>query len=369
MGRVAKSRLLAVVITAGAVAAAVITVAVIGSRTTSAPAAGASRGDYAYGSPRFRELVTDSYAPETSKAQEFFRWMEAGFRDRKRRSLFAKAATLNDAIGAERLRILQAPGVAERTRLERQAAANLHRLIKDMIPRFSLERGYEFRSVVERGERQCLLQSVLIAGLLQAMGVDAGVVMVYRNPAGEESNNGHAAVLMELPDGTDLLVDASDPEPFQQHRGVFADVRGYRFLRPRYAPHSSAITGYLEEGDSRSVPAKDVCPLDFDFIRSQFWYYRGERVRGGILASSPTKDGLRRSEQYLRNSVEICPGNPLAVYMLGRTYLAEGRREAALSTLEQASALYSRSGWVPSGPREALARARSQLGQPGDVRG
>ena len=60
------------------------------------------------------------------------------------------------------------------------------------------------------GQRQCFLQSVLIAGLLQRMGISAGVAMVYRNPRGEESNNGHAVTLVKLPDGDDLVADAAE---------------------------------------------------------------------------------------------------------------------------------------------------------------
>ena len=361
-------------ITVAVLAAAVVGVFALGRPVISARAIGAPRpsapaASYPYGSPKFRQLVADSYAPVGAPGGEFFEWMDTHFRNRKTRSLFPGASTLSDAIAGERLRLSQAPGVAERTRLERKVAADLHRLVKDLIPRFSLERGYEFRNVVERGERQCLLQSVLIAALLQAIGVEAGVVMVYRNPRGEESNNGHAAALMKLPDGTDMIVDASDREPFQQHRGVFAAAGGYRFLRPQYAARSPAIVSYRGESDQRPLRVADVRPLDLDFLRSQFWYYRGEWAEGGILAASPTKDGLRRSERDLRASVETCPENPLAVYMLGRTYLAEGRREVALNTLQQASVLYSQFGWVPSGPRESLARAKRELGQRPDSRG
>ncbi len=94
-----------------------------------------------------------------------------------------------------------------------------------MLPKFSLDRGYEFRHSVDRLERQCFLQSVLIAGLMQRMGMEAGVVMIYRNQKGEASNLGHATVVLKLDNGRDIMVDASDPHPFMRHRGVFAAHR------------------------------------------------------------------------------------------------------------------------------------------------
>jgi hypothetical protein len=71
-----------------------------------------------------------------------------------------------------------------RAAAERQVCADLHKSIKSRIPRFSLDRGFEFRHTVGRGERQCFLQSVVIASLLQRAGIPAGVAMVFATKRG-----------------------------------------------------------------------------------------------------------------------------------------------------------------------------------------
>ena len=94
------------------------------------------------------------------------------------------------------------------------------------------------------------------------------------------------------------------------------------------------------------------------FIRSQFYYYRGERVEGGVLAMSKTPQGLEKAARNLRISVELCPRNPLSVYMLGRACLAQGSADEARACLERANALYEKFGWVPAGAVEYLDLAR-----------
>jgi hypothetical protein len=236
----------------------------------------------------------------------------------------------------------------------------LHRMVKSTIPRFSLDRGFEFCSVVRYGERQCFLQAVLIAGLLQRSGVRAGVAMVYRNLHGQETNNGHAVTLVRLSDGRDLIVDASDPEPFARQQGLYVRAGGYRYVDPVYEGRTGRIASYRTVPEKGKLSPAQVRTLDLAFIRSQFWYYRGERREGGLLSRAKTPAGLAAAAADLRKSVSLCPRNPLAVYMLGRVYHAQGKAEEAHRLFERAHRLYAAAGWVPAGPRQYLALTNRQ---------
>ena len=127
-----------------------------------------------------------------------------------------------------------------------------------MLPKFSLDRGFEFHHAVGNRERQCFLQSVLMAGLLQRMGAEAGVVMIFKSQLGQTSNLGHAAVVLKLSSGRDVIVDASDPTPFIPHQGVFARVSGYRFLTPVYAMDSPQIVSYRVMSGKFQIAARQL---------------------------------------------------------------------------------------------------------------
>ncbi|HEY3268025.1 MAG TPA: hypothetical protein VGM37_13955 [Armatimonadota bacterium] len=246
---------------------------------------------------------------------------------------------------------------------ERRQAIDLHHWEKRAIPRFSLDRGFEFSSVVDRGERQCLLQSVLLAALLQKSGSDAGAVMVFRNGAGEESNIGHVVTLLKLSNGRDVLTDASHKEPFVRYTGLFARVRGfgYRFVEPIFASGTQDIVAYRLVATGRRTPLSSVRGLDTAYLRSQFAYYRGERTPGGILSGRPTSVGLEVQAKRLRESLAQCSANPISTYLLGRVCLKMGRLSEAYSLLDRACRLYREAGWVPIDPQEALVRARSAV--------
>jgi tetratricopeptide (TPR) repeat protein len=184
------------------------------------------------------------------------------------------------------------------------------------------------------------------------MSLRAGVAMVYRNIRGEYTNNGHAVVVLKLPDGRDIIVDASDPEPFARHKGLFVREKDYLYVEPIYARDSDAILAYKASSGKGNIATSRVRTLDFAFINSQFWYYRGERAPGGLFSGTRTKEGLRASEIALQMSVRLNPGNPLAVFMLGRVLLAEGDTKQAKSCLDKAIELYSRYGWIPEGPKQ-----------------
>jgi hypothetical protein len=268
--------------------------------------------------------------------------------------------SLEDAIEENGRSIGRVQSTGKRTQLEVALSARLHRLVKSAIPRFSLDRGFEFSNTVAFGERQCFLQSVIIAGFLQKAGVHAGVVMVYRNIRGEESNNGHAVTLVKLSNGHDLIVDASDPVPFVEQQGLFIRDRGYIYVKPVYEKRGHTILYYIAAANGRKIASSRADTLDYDFIRSQFYYYRGERAPGGVFAQKKTKAGLLASARALQRSVRLSPGNPLAVYMLGRAMNSLGDAGRADMLFVKAYRLYSGYGWVPAGAKETYALARSR---------
>ena len=324
-----------------------------------ASAARAERnGGYEYGGAAFGAFIADSLTRGKAGApKDFYAWMnreyaKAGVKFRGRGE-----ATIERMLESSRAELAAPRDAGKKTALEMETAAYLHKMVKKTIPQFSLDRGFEFHNVLKYGERQCFLQSVLLAAMLQKIGADAGVVMVFRNIAGQYSNNGHAAVLLKLSNGRDIIVDASEPEPFARHTGVFARSSGYKFLFPVFEKGKDTITGYEAPGGGKRYAATGVRALDYDFLNSQFWYYRGERAPGGLLSPSPGKSGLEKARRALATSVKLCPENPLAVYMLGRAELALGDKRSARNTLGKAVALYTRFGWAPPGPKAYLKEA------------
>jgi hypothetical protein len=285
--------------------------------------------------------------------------MEKAYARCPRRLPGTEGLALGPALQAEKATLSRVSEAERRAEAEQNICAKLHRIVKKVIPRFSLDRGFEFRNVVRLGERQCFLQAVLIAGLLQRMGIDAGVVMVYRNPHGAASNNGHAVTLVKLAGGHDLLVDASEPEPFPHHRGLFVRKGAYRYVEPAYDTGTDRIVSYRSTAGGERIDPARLRMLDYGFIRSQFWYYRGERAEGALLSAHRTKTGLGAAARALRRSVSLCPENSLSTYMLGRVYLANGKSEKARGLFAQAYRLYSRFGWVPAGPKQYLGLAGS----------
>lgn len=306
---------------------------------------------YPYQSPRFTQFLIESHNRcRPIEAHDFYAWMDEAYAGSNHRFPGKENLSLDELLNSKKRQFSRISEPLLKSENEIAFSAWVHRMVKTVIPRFSLERGFEFCDVITRGERQCFLQSVLIAGLLQRVGFDAGVVMVYRNPKGEETNLGHAAVLLKLPDGRDIIVDASEPEPFYKPRGIFVREREYRFVNPVYLKHSSRILHYTRESGGRTVTAQQLRPLDYSFIRSQFWYYRGERAKGGPLASKPTSEGLAQSAKAFVQSVKFCAKNPLTAYMLGRVYYSQGKIELAREQFREARDLYKRFGWIPPDP-------------------
>ncbi len=310
---------------------------------------------YPYQSGAFTRFVSDSYREaDSGQTADFYAWMD---KTCVQSSLCTPDAAHTLAmIDTRRDTLDTAANPRQRAQAEMALASTLHHWIKTSMPIFSLQEGFEFSNVARHRERQCLLQSVLLASLLQEANVDAGVVMVNKNAGGHSSNNGHCVTLLKLADGTDVLVDASDRQPFVRHEGLFAKdsvLKNYRYVEPVFQGDTPIIVSYQTPDHDIKIAARPIRPLDTDFLRSQFDFYRGERTAGGLLDAHPTDDGLAKEAHYLRSSVHACPQNPLSVYMLGRvewrrTHPSEARRQLA-----RAARLYQGAGWVPSGLRDA----------------
>ena len=308
---------------------------------------------YPFGSGQFAQFVNDSerIAP-AANAPEFQTWWRERFKQNPHPDL--PGATLDAALEARGKTIQAEMDPNKRAQLETQTGAQLHALVKKLIPKFSLERGFEFTNTVTKLERQCLLQSVLIAGMLQRAGIDAGAVMVWKNQTGGVSNLGHVVVLLKRSDGLDVLIDASDPTPFMRHAGLFGFVNGeLQFVTPTFASDAT-ITNYTTIKDSRMIKPSEFQTLSNAYLRSQFFYYRGERAIGGFMGAPSTPAGLEESAKFLRESIRLEPNNPLAEYVLGHVYRRLGKMDEARTQYTKGYALYLEQGFVPQGPQEAM---------------
>ncbi len=332
------------VLTLRTVAAAALTLA------AALPSLSVPTQPYPYGGPAFTRLVADSdHCTGGGTPAQFYRWMDQSPLARSSHGLLALTDT-------ERRKLAALKSPALKTAEERAFCARLHHSVKTWIPRFSLDTGFEFADAQKLGTRQCLLQSVLLSGLLQRAGVDAGTVMVWRNISGQTTNDGHAVCLVHLADGHAVELDASDPVPFVRHQGLLVQQNGPRAVAPVFAGATPTITGFRATATGAALPVAAVQPLSLNYVRSQFFYYRGERAPGGLLAPKTTPYGLLTETRDLRAAIRYCPQNALAVYMLGHVYAREGNVAAARSQVAAALRLYAAAGWTPQGPRDLAAQ-------------
>ncbi len=317
-----------------------------------------ARQPYAWRSPEFHRFVEDSYRfAGVPNPDAFYDWWEKNVPLPN-----GETGTWEQWIEKTRAHIDSLEEPDQRAAVAGLIAAELHKSVKKGIPKFSLDRGFEFTNTVKLGERQCFLQSIVIAALLQALDLDAGVVMVSGNEKGQETNNAHAIAVLKLANGTDLQVDASEKEPYSTHKGLFVDIRGkgYRYVKPVYRADAKVMTGYIDAGTGKQIAVNDVRGLDYAFQRSQFQYYRGERAPGGFIDPKPTPAGIKNQVMLLKQSVEICPGNPLAVFMLGRAYDKSGDAKSAAARYRSAYALYTKYGWVPGSVKGYVPNAKAK---------
>jgi hypothetical protein len=329
--------------------------------------------NFQFGSAAFGEVAQTSYR-EVGLTGSFEDWLRSAYQkggvtlgDGQAEN--GKAQSLDAALDSRAAAIRAASGDA-RAQLERDTAAWAHRFIKKVIPKFSLERGFELANVVRTGERQCLAQSFIVSGLLQRAGLQAGAVMVWSNPKGQQSNLGHVVSIVRLSSGsggagggTDLLVDASDPTPFMRHQGLLLKTgERYSFVVPTYSVGDS-ISGYTVAGGGGRLAVSATAPLTLSYLHSQFDYYRGERATGGILGTGThkaTPAGLKLSALYFGRALQDDPQNALASFMLGRVLQRQGQLALARAQYLKANALYLAQGHMPKGVPEAIAA----LGQP-----
>ncbi len=330
---------------------ALITVGVLAIPNTQAQSSSARK--YWFDSSEFSQFVTDSNraAPKIG-AINFITWWRERFSRAKHPDL--PGATLDAALEARKQELLASLNQKSRVKLEMKTVTTLHALVKRLIPKFSFEYGFEFTNIVSRLERQCLSQSVLIAAMLQEAGIDAGTVMVWKSQSGEESNLGHVAVLMRRTDGHDVIVDASDRTPLMRHLGIYGLVDGkLSFVKPVFL-NDATINSYKVLKTSRTVQPKAFQTLSVPFLRSQFYYYRGERAKNGFMGTPSTHAGLEVSAKFLKQSIALEPENPLAQYVLGHVYRRLGNLEAAKVQYTKGYTLYQEQGYVPFEPLAAM---------------
>ena len=324
--------------------------------------------NFQYGSAAFDEVAQTSYKT-VGLSGTFNDWITSAYQKTGVTLGDASAGNLTADLDARAAAIQAATGAA-RVKLERDTAAWAHRFVKKSIPKFSLERGFELANVVKTGERQCLAQSFIISGLLQRAGMQAGAVMVWSNPQGQQSNLGHVVSVVRLSSsdvggGNDLLVDASDPTPFMHHQGLLVRTGGkYAFVKPTYEADDT-ISGYTVAGSGSRLSVKDTGPLTLSYLHSQFDYYRGERAIGGFMGTGvgkATPAGLKQSALYLTRAVGEDPQNALASFVLGHVLARQGQTEQAMAQYRKANALYLAQGHVPAGVEAAITALSKAAG-------
>lgn len=307
--------------------------------------------NYGFHTPTFHQVVADSYKPSGRSSKLFFDWM-----DKECKRLYGMKA--NAWIANRKRQISKAKAKGKLYTQELAVSRDAFSFVKKSITHFSLDRGFEFCNVTDKGERQCLLQSFLIAAILQDEGLNAGCAMVWSNEHGQTSNLGHVTALLRLADGHDLMVDASHTEPSIAHQGIFvynSSGKTYAFVHPRFDKNSNEIVGYEYLGQ-RDLPIKDVKALDLAYLRSQFDFYRGERVPRGFLAKNADRKALEATATYFEHSLMENPKNPLTTYLLGTVYRRLGRETDAKRLCQAALKMYDEYGWVPESVLKAAMK-------------
>jgi hypothetical protein len=312
------------------------------SQASAKPAPTSNARSFPYGGDVFNGFVDDSFKVcQTPDPDQFYKVMDKEFQANAGTSVNGWIKAKSDFLQKSQ----------DKAAASKEIGAELHKLIKKSIRKFSLDRGFEFANVVSTGERQCFLQSVLISGILQKVGLESGVAMVWKNIEGQPSNNGHAVCLLRLDPSRLIVVDASEPMPFPTHKGLFAfdkKARTYAFLLPSYLKDAS-VSQFDRNDDGSKLTPSDLQFLDIPFLKSQFDYYRGERVPQGILDRSGAKVGLEASRTFFEKAEKECPNNPLVLAMLSRTYSRLGMEKESKETLSKAVPLYRSFGWIPGG--------------------
>ena len=291
-----------------------------------------------YASSGFKKLIAESFQyTRTPNPASFYSLMDEAAKRAGNRSF-------SSFVKQERVLLDSHP--KQRSTSILSISRELHSYLKKCLPTFTLDRGFEFANAATRGERQCLLQSVLVAGLLREMKLNSGIAMVWKNDKGGVSNMGHVCALVDLPGGK-AVVDCSDPVPFIPHQGLFLYIRdaGYRFVEPHY--RGPIMTSVKDLRTGKFISMERVQTLDLDYVRSQFDFYRGERAPGGVLQRKSTGTGLAQSEASFRKSLKENSSNPLSTWLLSQTLSRLKKPAEAASMRARAIKLYQEFGWLP----------------------
>ena len=221
--------------------AAVSTVGLLAASSQPAQAQSTSAARISYKSRAFDRFVVDSYKEaglSRAQAEKWYAWMDGAYQKSDVRFAGKESVKslgpLMDSIGED---YDKAKTARQKAQMERLTAAFVHRMVKTAIPKFSLDRGFEFAEAMQRGERQCYLQAILVSGLMQRAHMNASVVMVSKSDKGEATNNGHCVALVKCSDTRDVLVDISHPDPFVAQQGLMvADTQtgAFRYVTPKY---------------------------------------------------------------------------------------------------------------------------------------
>ena len=199
--------------------------------------------------------------------------------------------------------------------------------------------------------------------MLQRAGVPAGIAMVWKSDRGDVSNLGHCVAVLRLADGNDRILDLSSDAktewiPDLPHQGLFlADATGLKFVEPQF-DKTNRILAYKLTGTGKSVKPSAIRPLSAAFVRSQFYYYRGERAPGHVIWDPVEQSSLPRAVDALTRSLKECPENPLSTYMLGKVLAWQGKKEEAQLRFVDAHRLYRAQGRVPDSAQEVFALER-----------
>lgn len=269
---------------------------------------------------------------KTSSTSDFYTWYDSSLA-----KLYIPTGLKDDSLNPE-----------QKTNLQIAFAKELYNWIKKTLPRYSLDKGFELTNAALHSQRQCFLQAIILTSILHKNNIDAAIAMVNLNDNGSETNNGHAIVILKLPNGNDIILDGSAVTPFMNHLGIFVNTPdGYLYVKPVYMMGSNQISYYSSTADSQIIPTSSIIIFDLNFLRSQIYYYRGEQAKNGSISEKPNKKGLSNSLIYLKIAYQYCPNNPLVLYILSKTYDLLDDNENASAWKTKAKNKYSSYGWVP----------------------
>src|SRR3569833_1470959 len=101
--------------------------------------------EYPLHSKQFDQFVSDSYGePAAREVGDFYQWLDHAYQTSPTRPAGQEELTLEQVLEAKQKALATISDPGERTRSEVETAAWIHRTIKKTIPRFSLDRGFEF---------------------------------------------------------------------------------------------------------------------------------------------------------------------------------------------------------------------------------